>query len=287
MPIHNINGVDLHYHVYGEGIPIIFIHPPLLNNENFNYQKAVLANDFKVVTFDIRGHGMSGYSQQPLTYELIAEDMKQLLDHLDIGHAYVCGYSTGGTIALEAMLAYPERFIGGILISAMSEVSDLLTKTRLRMAINLSRIKAKRLLAAGISWGNADMTMTFRNLYRGALKGNIKNIGQYYRYSLDYSCTAKLNRIHQPVLLLYGNKDKIFFRYARILNERLPNNDLYFVDQMKHQIPTKSADKMNGLIREWIGKLHPERLEQDPGKVDASFIINENLHREDEYKYEK
>jgi pimeloyl-ACP methyl ester carboxylesterase len=50
-----------------------------------------------MITFDIRGHGKSQYSNKPLTFPLIVEDIKLLLDHLEVEKAFICGYSTGGS----------------------------------------------------------------------------------------------------------------------------------------------------------------------------------------------
>ena len=92
-----------------------------------------LSNDFQVIAFDIRGHGRSSCSKQPLTYPLIAEDIERLLDHLNIPKAFICGYSTGGTIALEFLLSKAERAWGGIVI----EVSDWVLKNKIGLAIPL------------------------------------------------------------------------------------------------------------------------------------------------------
>src|SRR5690554_6750965 len=100
-----INGVSMYYHIEGKGIPVLFIHPPLLTSANFLYQRQ-LSEQYQIITFDIRGHGHSESSKTPLTYPLIVNDMIQLLNLLEIEQCYVCGYSTGGSIALEAMLTY-------------------------------------------------------------------------------------------------------------------------------------------------------------------------------------
>lgn len=252
MPMAQVNGANLHYHVTGDGMPILFVHPPLLNQEIFNYQKAQLSDLYKVVLFDIRGHGQSFYSDAPVTYPLVAEDMKQLLDYLEIKQAVVCGYSTGGTIALEAMLTYPDRFVGGILVSAMSENSDWFNKGRARVASGLTRIKAKRFLGGSVGWGNADMSQTFGNLYKGAVNGHDRNIRQYYRESLRYSCTDRLHAVKQPVLLLYGQKDANFHKYAKILDERLPKRDLIFIEEVGHHIVTKAPRTMHRLMNQWM-----------------------------------
>ncbi|MDF2718603.1 MAG: alpha/beta hydrolase, partial [Paenibacillus sp.] len=242
MPSAVINGTVLHYQVHGKGTPIVFIHPPLLTSANFRYQQVQLASEFSVITFDIRGHGKSAASQAPLTYALIVEDIKQLLDHLGIRKAFICGYSTGGSIALEAMLTHPERFKGGILVSAMSEASDFILRSRIRAAAGLSRLRPlARALMRGIAWGNADSRMTYRNLLRDAKQGDTANIHQYYEYSLNYNCTMRLSELKAPVLLLYGKKDRGFKRYREKLERELPECEVNLIDGEKHQLPTKAA----------------------------------------------
>jgi len=263
MPFANINGVRIHYHVKGSGVPVIFVHPPLLTGRSFTYQQVQLSFDYKVIIFDIRGHGESGPSKTPITYPLIAEDIKQLLDYLNVDQAYICGYSTGGSIALEAMLTYPDRFRGGILVSAMSEISDAVNRSRIWLASQLAKFKTSKLLTAAICWGNADMPQTYKNLYTSSIKGNSLNVHQYYRYCNFYNCTDRLHEIKSPVLLLYGEKDRSFSKYGHILHKYLPNSSLYFIRGVKHQIPTKKADAMNEYIHGWISRLENGKEDDD------------------------
>ena len=79
MPLLDLGSISLFYQVKGEGPSIVFIHPPLLTSANFEYQVDELSKNFRVITFDIRGHGRSHYSDQPITYSLIVEDIKNLL----------------------------------------------------------------------------------------------------------------------------------------------------------------------------------------------------------------
>ncbi|CAM3981818.1 alpha/beta hydrolase [Paenibacillus alkaliterrae] len=272
MPIKNINGTMLHFRKMGEGTPIVFIHPPLLTSANFRYQQVQLSDEFQVITFDIRGHGQSGKSDAPITYKLIVEDIKQLLDHLNIEKAVVCGYSTGGAVALEAILTYPDRFSGGVLISAMSEASDFILRNRIRIASGLSKWKiAIRMLMLGITWGNSDNIPTFRKLLNDSKSGDNRNIHQYYRYSLNYNCTKQLSRIKAPVLLLYGDKDRGFKRYSRKLQKGLRNCKLVTFRKEKHQLPTKAAVEMNEAMRAWIH----QSIQDKRDNLEAGYPIPE------------
>lgn len=246
--------MNIYYEVQGKGIPIIFIHPPLLTSINFKYQVEQLSKDFQTIIFDIRGHGNSSYSEESLTYPLISKDMVHILDHIKIDKAYLCGYSTGGSIALDFLINYPERSSGAILLGPMSEVNDWMLKNKISLAAMLSKHKLVTTLALAICYGNSNKKTTFRDLYQEAKKGNVKNIEQYYKYSLIYNCTTQLDNISHPVLLLYGEKDKQFHRYADLISKRLPNQELVFVKNAKHQLPTKWAVEINHLIKEFINK---------------------------------
>ena len=252
MPIVNIDGVNIHYSVKGIGLPIVFIHPPLLTSSNFHYQVEGLSESYQVITFDIRGHGQSEYSDQPLTYSLIVKDLIFLLDHLGIRKAIFCGYSAGGSIVLEFLLTNAERAIGGIVISGMSEVKDFYLKNRIALAVKLAKSNAISLLTLAVISGNSNNRQIFKKMYQEASCGDPRNIEQYYRNCLDFNRTNQLSAIHVPILLVYGTKDQKFHKYAHILHKKLPFNELVLLDNEKHQLPTKAASQLNRLIDSFI-----------------------------------
>lgn len=255
MPIAEINGTRLHYHAAGKGVPLVLIPPPLLTRGIFRYQSEALSDVFRVVTFDVRGHGLSAPSRAPVTHSLIAEDVRQLLDRLKIERAFIGGYSTGAQVALEALLAYPDRFHGGILLSGMSEFSDVYNLTRLKLAVAASNGQARKAIAYAVCRGNADSPATFANLFREALRGNPDNWRQYYAASAVYNCTGKLSRIHHPMLIVYGKKDHSFHRYARILQRELLLAELKVVRGVAHHMPTKAPKAVDRLIRDFAARV--------------------------------
>ncbi|UQZ85097.1 AB hydrolase superfamily protein YvaM [Paenibacillus konkukensis] len=87
MPMATVNGAVLHYDSVGTGVPIVFIHPPLLTGEVFVFQRE-LRDRFRIITFDVRGHGLTK-PEGAITYAAIAADMVGLLDALNIPKAYV------------------------------------------------------------------------------------------------------------------------------------------------------------------------------------------------------
>ncbi len=255
MPITQINGCSMHFSDRGDGTAIVFIHPPVLTSLNFHRQIVGLSTQFRTIAFDIRGHGHSESSAIALTYPLIVDDIKKLLDYLGIEQAYLCGYSTGGSIVLEFLLTHPERALGGIVVGGMSEVRD----KRLGRLITLGRIFSRigtvgvGIIALADAWSQANYDFgLFRRLFVDAKKANATNAEQYFRYSLNYNCTTRLADIHHPLLLLYGGKDKTFHPYAHLLQHHLPSSKLVFIDNVDHRIPTKAASQMNELIRQFV-----------------------------------
>ncbi|WP_274363871.1 alpha/beta fold hydrolase [Paenibacillus thermotolerans] len=268
MPKLHINGTLLHYHTDGAGTPILFIHPPLINRAIFRYQEVQLADRFQVVTFDIRGHGFSPRSETPITYPLIVEDTIRLMDELGLESAYLCGYSTGGSIVLEALLTHPERFRGGICLGAMSEVSDWNVKAQISAAALLTKLNMKTTAALLISKANADMRDTFHNLYYVAIRGDVENWRQYFEASKHYYCTDRLMAIRQPVLLIYGDRDWRFKGYGHQLHRMLPNAALAFIPGAKHYIPTKNSAEFHDLLTKWVMEQEIKAASEGDGKVD-------------------
>jgi pimeloyl-ACP methyl ester carboxylesterase len=246
------DGSLLFYEERGTGIPLIFIHPPLLTHLTFQRQLEQLSQDYRVICFDIRGHGKSQSSKQPITYSLIVRDVLHLIEHLGLNQVILCGYSTGGSVVLEAMLTAPESFAGGIIISGMSEVSDLLLRSRIAVAINLLNRKMLPILAAPIVFTNTDSWQLLCKHLKDCLKGNLNNIKQYYQFTLGYRCTDQLKQIKSPILLVFGSKDKAFYRYAKILHNKLPHNTFRMIQAADHRIPIKKPEDLHSLIKRWI-----------------------------------
>ena len=107
------DGVTIRYQVEGAGEPVLLIHGYRADG-NMNWRFAGvnkrLADKYKVITIDNRGHGKSDKPEDPAAYgKNMVLDQIRLLDHLGIESAHVAGYSMGGMIALRMLVDYPER----------------------------------------------------------------------------------------------------------------------------------------------------------------------------------
>ncbi len=70
----------------------------------------VLKENYRVIAYDVRGHGNSDAGTEDFSIDLFATDLLNLMDALKIDKAILCGLSMGGYIALNAVENYPDRF---------------------------------------------------------------------------------------------------------------------------------------------------------------------------------
>lgn len=96
--------MDLFYEVAGSGATIVMIHSPGTDSREWREVAPILAEQYQVVTYDMRGMGRSPSPQSPTD---ILRDLKDLLDHLNLKQVSLVGHSMGGQVATEFALAYP------------------------------------------------------------------------------------------------------------------------------------------------------------------------------------
>lgn len=111
-------GVRIHYTDEGAGPPVILVHG-LGAQADWNWRwpgvVRMLREDFRVIMFDLRGHGLSGKPHDPALYGVeMAKDIIRVMDHLEIDRALIAGYSLGGFITLKAVSENPGRFIASV-----------------------------------------------------------------------------------------------------------------------------------------------------------------------------
>jgi pimeloyl-ACP methyl ester carboxylesterase len=125
MPFAEVNGQRIRFDDSGgDGPPVILSHGFLMDREMFAPQIDALTPEFRVITWDERGFGETGFDGQPFTYWDSAQDCLGLLDQLGIDQAVLGGMSQGGFLSLRATLLAPRRVRALVLIDTQSGVED-------------------------------------------------------------------------------------------------------------------------------------------------------------------
>ncbi|CAI3799344.1 alpha/beta fold hydrolase [Rheinheimera sp. MM224] len=112
----------LHTEITGQGQAIVLIHGLFGSYENLGVIARALAGQWQVVNLDMRNHGRSDWHDS-MSYALMAEDVKDTLDHLGLEQVILLGHSMGGKIAMEFALRYPER-VNKLILADISPVQN-------------------------------------------------------------------------------------------------------------------------------------------------------------------
>lgn len=108
MPIIPINGTELHYQEAGKGFPLVLAHGRGGNHLSWWQQIPEFSRQYRCIAFDHRGWGLSP-DHDGLGPHAFPDDLRDLLDHLEIDHAFLLGHSMGGMTCLRFAIAHPER----------------------------------------------------------------------------------------------------------------------------------------------------------------------------------
>ena len=119
----DVNGISLHYAVYGQGSPVILLHGGLANLDYWGHQIEVLKPRHMVIAMDSRGHGRSTRDARPYGYNLMADDVVGLMDVLKLPKADIIGWSDGAILGLDLAIRHSNR-VGKIFAFAANTMTS-------------------------------------------------------------------------------------------------------------------------------------------------------------------
>ena len=111
-----VDGGKLFYESAGKGTNIVLLHDGMVNNKIWDEQFPPLSKTYRVVRYDRRGYGKSS---DPETKFSNINDLNQLFIQLKIDKAIIFGMSSGGRLAIDFTLTYPEKVTGLVLVGAV------------------------------------------------------------------------------------------------------------------------------------------------------------------------
>ncbi len=210
MPHADINGQRIFYEdTGGRGPAVVLAHGFLMDHTMFDAQVTALAPDARVIRWDERGHGQTGWDGKPFTYWDSASDVIGLLDHLHLERAVLGGMSQGGFLTLRAALAHPERVKGLVLISTQAGVDDADTIAGQRQMVDtwiaanapepLVAVVAGMILGAPEHW--EPWTSRWRTMPAGHLRASSNCL-----FARD-DITPRLGEIRCPAIAFHGTAD--------------------------------------------------------------------------------
>jgi pimeloyl-ACP methyl ester carboxylesterase len=250
------NSASLFYEEYGHGTPIVFIHAITLSHVNWQTQIRDLSDQYRVIVYDLRGHGKSTYHGN-VTYANLANDIACLLDHLQCEQALICGYSNSASIAFDFLRQYPERTLGIISVGGYQSVQDWYMKLRVHGGLLLIRSGLFAYLRRSIARSNAATHQQYLLFLKEGGNTDPLVVKTILSEALQYDATSTLQKSDVPFLLVYGKKDKWMHKYAEQMKSTMKRAEVQFIDGIGHQIPTIKGDELNQLIHSFASKFQP------------------------------
>ncbi|HEY0898480.1 MAG TPA: alpha/beta hydrolase [Sphingobacteriaceae bacterium] len=115
-----VNGLQMYYEVHGQGKPLVLIHGGGSTiGTTFGRIMPELARHHQVIAVELQAHGHTADIDRPLSFEQDADDLAELLKHLQINKSDIFGFSNGGTTALQLAIRHPELVDHLIVASAL------------------------------------------------------------------------------------------------------------------------------------------------------------------------
>ncbi len=256
--------LKLHYSDSGaSGKPaLIFLHGFPFNHTMWDEQEKLCRSNFRVVTYDHRGHGQSDLGSGSYMFEFFIDDLLRLMDELEIERAVLCGLSMGGYVALRAFERRPERVKGLILCDTRSEADT--DAGKIKRAADLRFIQeqgldvfaekfTKNVLAPG-NLENSELFDRVRQMIRGNPTKGVQ--ATLVALATRTDTTACLNRIQVPTLILVGADDAITPpAVASAMHERIPHSKMAIIPRASHLSNLDNPAAFNASLMEFLAQI--------------------------------
>jgi (E)-2-((N-methylformamido)methylene)succinate hydrolase len=250
------------YLATGQGQPVVLIHGVGLNKEMWGGQIVGLAPHYRVIAYDMLGHGASPRPATGTDLLGYAEQLRELLEHLHLPQATIIGFSMGGLIARAFALHYPQHTQGLVVLNSVFNRSP-----EQRAAV----IERTRQVAQYGPNANAEAALTrwFSHEYQAANPAQIAALrqtlasndpeGYLTTYELfatqDMYLVDRLDSIRVPTLISTGELDPGSTpQMAKELAELIPGAQVAVLAEQRHMMPVESPRLVNQVLLDFLNR---------------------------------
>jgi len=252
-----VNGTRLHYRDEGTGEPLVFVHGLGSSGQDWAKQAEAFADRYRVITFDVRGHGQSEKPDGPYSIPLFAADTAALLRALEAVPATIVGLSMGGMIAFQLAVDAPDLVKRLVVVNSMPEAK--LDSLRDRW------IYWSRRLVSSLLGMRATGELIARRIFPKPEQGTLRhefierwaaNDKQAYLATIDaiagWSVVDRLNDITCPALVVAAADDYTPVAVKRDYVDRMPNATLEVIEDSHHATPVERPMTFNRVLEAFL-----------------------------------
>ncbi|MHA4844773.1 alpha/beta fold hydrolase [Flavitalea antarctica] len=251
--------VRLHVTDLGEGQPIVLVHGWPLSDAMYEYQYQYLVREgFRVIGITLRGFGQSDKPYGKYNFDVFSDDIKTVLEKLNIRNATLGGFSMGGAVVLHYITKYNAAHVSKLALFAAAAPS---WKQRDGFPYGISDEGAEGLIKATMT-SRQDLIASFGAGFPAKEGGISKNVEKWLEnmnleaspYAITESITAlrdldlrpELSKIKIPVAIFHGTQDKLCdFVFAEQLNKGIKNSYIVKFEKSGHALFVEEMEKFN------------------------------------------
>lgn len=256
-----VNDSRLWYSLTGEGDPLILLHSGFTDHRIWEYQIEPFAQQYQVVNFDQRGNGQSDLPLGPFSH---MEDLKALLETLEMKRVSLVGSSQGGGVAIDYALQYPER------VKALVVVGSALTgypypAEYMAQMMELTGVVQTQGIPAGIEAIIAHPGWDYffpapsRPEARAKVIQAVRNSANAFRWIPTWerspapTASQRIGEIQCPVLIINGARDSDFVRQmADHLQSGIKQAQRVTMEGCSHLPYVEKPDEFNQIVLEFF-----------------------------------
>ncbi|WP_370637579.1 alpha/beta fold hydrolase [Flavobacterium sp. K77] len=263
MYIETAPNVQLYVKDYGQGKPVILIHGWPLSNEMWEYQiDALIENNFRVITYDRRGFGKSSQPWDGYDYDTLTDDLKAIIEHLDLSDAALVGFSMGGGEVVRYFSRHGGKGISKAVLIASVTPFQLQTDTnpdgvpQEKYDGMAELIKADRIdfldnfgkTFFGQSFLNKPISTPLLDYYR--MLCSFASPRATLQCAVSFSTTdfrSEMAAVNVPTLIIHGNEDKTvpIAITSEIAAKLISDNQFIIYEGAPHGLFYTEKEKLN------------------------------------------
>jgi 3-oxoadipate enol-lactonase len=249
MPFAEVNGIRMYYEAHGQGEAVIFAHGAGGNHLSWWQQVPHFRQTYRCITFDHRGFGLSNDVAGGPGANAFVEDLRALMDHLEIERAHLVAQSMGGGTCMGFAMAYPER----VKTLVMADTTGTMTDPKLddlRRRFRESQPQPFTLQGRAYNPRLRETRPDLAFLYDSIMGLNPPRAqANGERNPREVATSERLARLDVPVLFIVGEEDAIvpptIIEYAASL---IPGARLAKVADSGHSVYFEKAAEFNRLV---------------------------------------
>ncbi|WP_339779083.1 3-oxoadipate enol-lactonase [uncultured Thalassospira sp.] len=258
LKVADLNGTHLHYADQGRQDAPVLVFSNSLGTDLRIWDDvvAIFAPTFRVITYDKRGHGLSGIGDEPYSIDLHTRDLVALLDHLGVHSAIVCGLSVGGLIAQHLAAIAPARVRGLILCDTAPKIGDATGWNARIDAITKGGMDVigdaviERWLSENYRTGHPAMSALYRAML---VRTPVAGYGGTCAALRDADLTTTTSALTIPVLCVGGSVDQSTPpELVRAMADGIPGAGFALIDGVGHLPPIEAPQELCRLIDGFI-----------------------------------